>query len=151
MLSSKSNTGPVVTVCICGVTYLCFLFQVLDARYSLMPNLLGTLGMIPSQVIETLANGDLTQRLMSLGTIFTAMFLHLDYFHLNINMLLLYLAGRAVEGHLGKLRFLVFYLLGGFAGWVIQIVITPEASLPHVGASGAVLSVFGGHMLLLWP
>jgi membrane associated rhomboid family serine protease len=43
------------------------------------------------------------------------MFMHAGWLHLGGNMLFLWIFGNNVEDAMGRLRFLVFYLLGGFA------------------------------------
>ncbi len=52
-------------------------------------------------------------------TLFTYMFLHADIIHLVGNMLFLWVYGDNVEGALGRLRFLVFYLACGVAGALV--------------------------------
>jgi membrane associated rhomboid family serine protease len=88
-------------------------------------------------------------------TSFTSMFMHGDWFHLGGNMLFLWVFGNNVEDAMGKLRYLVFYLLGGYAATALQTVITlafgspVEAEIPNLGASGAVSAVLGAYFVLL--
>jgi membrane associated rhomboid family serine protease len=88
-------------------------------------------------------------------TALTSMFMHGSWEHLIGNMLFLWIFGNNVEDALGRVRFLVFYLLGGFAATALQTVITlgygtdQEAAIPNVGASGAVSAVLGAYLLLL--
>ena len=49
-------------------------------------------------------------------TALTAMFMHGSWSHLLGNMLFLWIFGNNVEDALGRLRYLVFYLLGGLRG-----------------------------------
>jgi membrane associated rhomboid family serine protease len=49
---------------------------------------------------------------------------------------------------MGRLRFVLFYLLGGLAALAAQVVVDPDATIPTVGASGAIAAVLGGYMLL---
>jgi membrane associated rhomboid family serine protease len=70
-------------------------------------------------------------------------------------MLFLWIFGNNVEDALGKVRYLVFYLLGGFAATALQTYITlvhgtqAESEIPNLGASGAVSAVLGAYLLLL--
>lgn len=48
--------------------------------------------------------------------LFTCMFLHFGFTHLMNNMLALTLMGRQLEQELGKIKFLLLYLLSGLAG-----------------------------------
>jgi membrane associated rhomboid family serine protease len=81
-------------------------------------------------------------------TIFTSMFLHGSLLHLGGNMLFLWIFGNNIEDSMGKVRFLVFYLLGGVAAVAAQTAIDPSAAVPTVGASGAIAAVLGGYALI---
>ncbi len=74
--------------------------------------------------------------------IFTAMFLHLSILHIGLNMLSLFLVGRAVEVLYGKWRYLTIYMLSGILGGVVALFFTP-LNVVSVGASGAIFGVFG--------
>jgi membrane associated rhomboid family serine protease len=81
-------------------------------------------------------------------TIFSSMFLHGSLLHLAGNMLFLWIFGNNIEDSMGRVRFVVFYLLGGLAALGLQIVTDPDAAIPTVGASGAIAAVLGGYALL---
>ena len=86
---------------------------------------------------------------------FTSMFMHGSWMHLLGNMLFLWIFGNNVEDAFGRLRFLVFYLAAGFAATFAQTIVTlhyssiAEASVPNVGASGAIAGVLGAYLVLL--
>ena len=88
-------------------------------------------------------------------TSLTSMFMHGDWLHIIGNMLFLWIFGNNVEDSLGRLRFLLFYLLGGFAATALQTFITlsygsqRESEIPNLGASGAVSAVLGAYLLIL--
>jgi membrane associated rhomboid family serine protease len=88
-------------------------------------------------------------------TIFTSMFLHGDWLHIGGNMLFLWIFGNNVEDAMGRVRYLIFYLLGGLAATALQTVITlsvgttAEAQIPNLGASGAISAVLGAYLVLL--
>jgi membrane associated rhomboid family serine protease len=88
-------------------------------------------------------------------TSFTSLFMHGDLLHLGGNMLFLWVFGNNVEDAMGKVRYLVFYLLGGYAATALQTVITlafgtpVEAEIPNLGASGAISAVLGAYLVLL--
>ena len=88
-------------------------------------------------------------------TALTSMFMHGGWLHLIGNMLFLWIFGNNVEDALGRIRFLVFYLLGGFAATALQTYITLaygselDAQIPNLGASGAVSAVLGAYLVLL--
>jgi membrane associated rhomboid family serine protease len=62
-------------------------------------------------------------------------FFHGDLSHLAGNMVVLLLAGMFAEPSLGRLRFLIGYLLSGAAAGVLHLAVTDA---PVVGASGAI-------------
>jgi membrane associated rhomboid family serine protease len=88
-------------------------------------------------------------------TALTSMFMHGDWLHIIGNMLFLWIFGNNIEDALGHVRFLGFYLLAGFAATALQTFITlqygteAEATIPNLGASGAVSGVLGAYLLLL--
>jgi len=76
------------------------------------------------------------------------MFLHGGLLHLGGNMLFLWVFGTNVEDAMGRVKFVFFYLFGGFAAMALQIAVDPSTTVPSVGASGAVAAVLGGYLLL---
>jgi membrane associated rhomboid family serine protease len=80
--------------------------------------------------------------------VLTHMFLHGSWMHLLGNMWFLWLFGNNVEDSMGRLRFLVFYLLCGLTAAAAQIVTSPDSAIPMVGASGAISGVMGAYLLL---
>jgi len=88
-------------------------------------------------------------------TALTSMFMHGSWLHLLGNMLFLWIFGNNIEDALGKLRYLLFYLVGGLAATAVQTFVTltyasnADAAIPNIGASGAVSAVLGAYLLLL--
>jgi membrane associated rhomboid family serine protease len=82
------------------------------------------------------------------GTILTSMFVHGGLFHLAGNMLYLWIFGDNVEDRLGRVRYLLFYLLSGVGAAAAQILSDPHSKIPMVGASGAISGVLGAYLLL---
>lgn len=80
----------------------------------------------------------------------TSMFLHAGWLHLLGNMLFLYVFGNNVEERMGRVGFLLFYLLGGAVAAYGFALADPGSTVPMVGASGAVSAVLGAY-LALWP
>jgi membrane associated rhomboid family serine protease len=87
--------------------------------------------------------------------VLTGMFLHASWVHVLGNMLFLWIFGNNVEDVMGRARFLVFYLAAGFAAALAQAWVTlhfsgvDAASIPTVGASGAIAGVLGAYFVLL--
>jgi membrane associated rhomboid family serine protease len=88
-------------------------------------------------------------------TAFTSMFMHGSWLHIIGNMLFLWIFGNNVEDAMGRVRFLVFYLLSGLVAIAAQTVVTLavgtnlDAAVPTLGASGAVSGVLGAYLVLL--
>jgi membrane associated rhomboid family serine protease len=68
--------------------------------------------------------------------------------HLFGNMLYLWIFGDNVEDALGKVKFLVFYLLCGMSATFAQYYVNPSSGVPNVGASGAIAGVLGAYLLM---
>jgi membrane associated rhomboid family serine protease len=81
-------------------------------------------------------------------TVFTAMFMHGGLLHLGGNMLFLWIFGNNVEDAMGPVKFIVFYLLGGIAALLLQVIVGPNSQVPTVGASGAIAAVLGAYLVL---
>jgi len=70
-------------------------------------------------------------------------------------VLFLFIFGNNVEDVTGRIRFVVFYIAGGFAAALTQTFVTlhwsgtAAASIPNVGASGAIAAVLGAYLVLL--
>jgi membrane associated rhomboid family serine protease len=83
------------------------------------------------------------------------MFMHGSWSHLLGNMLFLWIFGNNVEDALGRSRYLVFYFLGGLAATATQTFVTLmfasdlDATIPNLGASGAISAVLGAYIVLL--
>jgi membrane associated rhomboid family serine protease len=82
------------------------------------------------------------------ATAFSSMFMHGGLLHIGGNMLFLWIFGNNVEDSMGRVRFIVFYFIGGFAAIALQTAVDPNAAVPSIGASGAVAAVLGGYLLL---
>jgi membrane associated rhomboid family serine protease len=81
-------------------------------------------------------------------TIFTAMFMHGGVLHIAGNMLFLWIFGNNVEDAMGRIKFLLFYLAGGVVAALAQVAISPNSTVPTLGASGAIAAVLGAYALL---
>jgi membrane associated rhomboid family serine protease len=85
----------------------------------------------------------------------TSMFMHGSWLHILGNMLFLWIFGNNVEDAMGRFRFLIFYLLGGFAATALQTWVTfhwgqpGDTVIANLGASGAISAVLGAYLVLL--
>jgi membrane associated rhomboid family serine protease len=95
-----------------------------------------------------IACGDVSGQPSLLVTAFTSMFMHGSIVHLGGNMLFLWIFGNNVEDAMGRIKFIIFYLLGGLAALALQTAVDPGSAVPTIGASGAIAAVLGGYILL---
>ncbi len=151
---------PVVTVLLIVANIGVFLYQL-----SLPPEaalaLVHRFGMVPGELtgLAALPSGS------ALLGVFTSMFLHGGWFHLLGNLWYLWLFGDNVEDRMGHLRFFAFYLVCGVAAAAVHVLSDPGATMPAIGASGAISGVLGAYLVfypfariltlvplfLLWP
>jgi membrane associated rhomboid family serine protease len=103
-------------------------------------------GAVPSKVTASLDAGQYFSS-ATLGII-SSIFLHGGWLHILGNMLFLWIFGNNVEDRLGRLPFLVFYLVGGIVAALAQVWIDPHSSQPLVGASGAIAAALGAYIIL---
>ncbi|MDG2213935.1 MAG: rhomboid family intramembrane serine protease, partial [Verrucomicrobiota bacterium] len=83
----------------------------------------------------------------------TFQFLHGGFFHLLINCLMIWFAGRQIEETLGKPKFLSLYLIAGVLGGLFQCALSWAGFLPPagvVGASAGVSGLIAAFAMLLW-
>jgi membrane associated rhomboid family serine protease len=104
-------------------------------------------GAIPVEITEGEEVGPPDQPPFVL-TLLTSMFLHGSLLHLGGNMLFLWIFGNNIEDSMGRLTFLAFYLLGGFAALGLHVLSDPDSTIPTVGASGAIAAVLGAYARL---
>lgn len=78
----------------------------------------------------------------------TSMFLHGGILHLAGNMLFLWIFGNNVEDRLGRVKFIVFYLLTGVIASLAHVAANPDSIFPTVGASGAIAGVLGAYLVM---
>jgi membrane associated rhomboid family serine protease len=92
------------------------------------------------QIAEGVAGGAWWQPL-------TAMFTHVQIWHIGFNMLALWVLGPQLEMVMGRVRFLALYLLSGLAGSAFVYWLSPVNG-PTVGASGAIFGLMGALLVV---
>ena len=78
----------------------------------------------------------------------TSMFTHVEIWHLAGNMIALYFIGPQLEAAVGRLRFLVLYLVSGLAGSAMVLWFTDD-QVQTVGASGAIFGLMGALLVMV--
>src|SRR4029079_17460421 len=77
----------------------------------------------------------------------TATLVHSNLIHLGFNLLILLWCGTQVERVLGATGLIVLYVAGAYAATAAQWGVDPLASVPMIGASGAISAVMGAFAL----
>ncbi len=85
---------------------------------------------------------------LNLLTPLTSMFLHGGWGHIIGNCLFLWVFGNNVEDSMGRVRFVIFYVLCGLVAAGAHVLIDPSSPVPTVGASGAISGVLGAYLVL---
>jgi membrane associated rhomboid family serine protease len=117
-----------------------------------------TWGLIPGELLGTVPEGTTIQLGKGMAyviegnpnwlSLISHMFMHGGWFHIIGNLWFLSVFGDNVEDAMGRVRFLVFYLLCGLAAAGAQMISNPGSTMPMVGASGAIGGVMGAYAVL---
>ncbi len=139
-MNYRTERLPVITFSLIGINTLVYLVSLFfffrtDGESDLW--IMQHLWLIPSQSF--------------LYTYLTSMFVHAGFLHLFGNMIFLFLFGSCVEDMVGRGRFLIYYLVGGFIAEMTYIAVSPAhfmSTVPMGGASGAISACMGMYLLL---
>ncbi|MGH8579036.1 MAG: rhomboid family intramembrane serine protease [Gammaproteobacteria bacterium] len=102
-----------------------------------------SLGMIPAVLFDRAQLSPELLNIPPLLTLTTHLFVHARWQHLLVNMVFLGFFGSRVEGKLGRLRFLAFFISCGAFSALAQAVTAPDSQIPLIGASGAIFGILG--------
>ncbi len=78
----------------------------------------------------------------------TYLFLHGGFFHILFNMLALWMFGTELEWLWGTKRFVRFYFVTGIGAALCSVLVTPNSTIPIIGASGAIYGLLAAYGLL---
>ncbi len=142
----RSYRFPVINLLLIGANALIFLFEI-SLSPVMLERFIANFGLVPARLHITEPALLLAQPLALLPML-THMFLHGGWVHFLSNMWILFIFGDNVEDRMGSGRYLVFYLLSGFASGILQAAVDPSSSVPAIGASGAIAGVLGAYFVL---
>ena len=151
--AGEARGFPIVNVTIIAINIVMFLLQMTN------PNITTGWSLIPKEITtgqdligpSGIPGLDLTQAPLGMPylTLLTSMFMHGGWLHIGSNMLFLFIFGDNVEYNFGSVKYLVFYLLCGFAADFTQIFMGgSNSTIPNLGASGAIAGVLGAYIVL---
>ena len=143
---NPTEKTPYVTITLIALNVLVFLYQLsLGPRAEQL--MIFKMGIIPYEFTHAVDLPPYTHFPLAFNLI-TAMFMHGGVFHLLGNMLYLWIFGNNVEDAMGHTKFILFYLLTGILASLTHILLTPDARLPMIGASGAISGILGAYFVL---
>lgn len=135
----RSRSFPFINLTLIAANSLAFLYE-LQLEPAALEQFIFAWGLIPARFLGDPSN--------TWNTIFSSMFLHGGWFHIINNMWVLFIFGDNVEAGMGKVRYLIFYILSGVAAGLLQSYVLPMSLKPMIGASGAVAGVLGAYLIL---
>jgi membrane associated rhomboid family serine protease len=101
------------------------------------------LGFIPLRVTQSIV----TPAVPVILTPLTATLVHANLVHVGFNLLILLWCGTAVERTIGPVGLVILYVVGAYAAAAAQWAVDPSATVPTIGASGAISAVVGAFAL----
>jgi len=144
---NPTSSAPVLTATLIAINALVFFYQL-----SLGPKqgqlLVYQFGAIPSIIFGTKSLPPDLAAVPPVLSLFTSMFLHGGWLHLIGNMWYLWIFGDNIEDALGRIRYLIFYLLSGLIAALCHALLSMTSSIPTIGASGAISGVLGAYLIL---
>jgi membrane associated rhomboid family serine protease len=155
---NQSGIVPIVTGALIALNAAAWvLLQGLGAEAALARSVC-ELGLIPGELLGRVAAGTRVEigpnATCVLGhgeswyTPLTSMFMHGSWMHIIGNMWFLWVFGDNIEAAMGRVRYVIFYLLSGLAAASAQVLADPSSAMPMVGASGAIGGVMGAYAVL---
>lgn len=140
-LSKFITTFPIVNLTLIALNIVIFIHE--ESLGEAIYLFIQTYGLIPAKVFTLSADIDLTERFLPF---LSSMFMHGDWVHIIGNMIFLYIFGSNVEREMGHLKYLIFYILCGFAAALFHVLTNLGSIIPMLGASGAVSGVLGAYI-----
>jgi membrane associated rhomboid family serine protease len=144
--SVPSRSVPVVTRALILINVVVFFFELSLSRESII-QLFYLFGVVPARFTDPEWAASIGFPIGSYWSLLTHQFLHGGWLHIVANMWTLWIFGDNVEDRMGPLRFIIFYLVCGVLAALTQVLVTPDATIPSVGASGAIAGVLGAYLL----
>ena len=143
---NPSRSTPVVTILIIVFCILVFTYEILlppDYREIFIR----MFAVIP---YEVMSGTDIPppDPLTPYGNLVSYQYLHGGLLHIFGNMLFLWVFGDNVEDRLGRVKYFLFYTFCGIVAALIQSVVSPNSTIPLIGASGAISGVLGAYVVL---
>ncbi len=145
--TAPCNAKPLVTwsiIVICSSIFVVMQFLPDESVFRLLYGY----GMVPARYSNPEWAANLGLHFDGYLSFVTSLFLHGNWGHLLVNMWFLWIFADNIEDRMGRLPFLLFYLLCGLLATWLQWYFDPSLTVPVVGASGAIAGVLGAYFFL---
>jgi len=140
--------APVVTYAIIGICIVVFILQSLPGIGGTVTDALRYAGIYSYRTgAQVPVTGGLMVGSFEPWRMFTSIFAHASIIHIALNMYTLWLFGMILEPMLGRVRYLVLFLLSGLAGSLGVLVLTPP-NVSVIGASGAIFGMMAAFLII---
>ena len=143
---NPTRSKPIITYVIITICVIIFLLEITSPNYN-TGALFYSWGVIPASLIHNFQIPNEIYRVPPTITLFTSMFMHGGFMHLIGNMLYMWIFADNIEDELGKIKFIIFYLMSGVAAALTQVYMNTESTIPMVGASGAIGGILGAYIV----
>ena len=145
--NARNRITPLITYALIAANVLVFFLELNQGSQAALQTFFERWGVIPTEYHdmtdeEPFAPGPYWV------TLFSAMFMHGGIAHIFGNMLFLWIFGDNIENALGRLKFLLFYLVCGVIASLAHILFNINSDVPSLGASGAISGVLGAYLVL---
>ncbi len=145
------STRPYVNYALIAINFAVFLWEVVVTGFftneQAVMRMFVDYGFVPARFLDSPFG------IASYSSILSSMFMHSGIMHILGNMLFLWIFGDNVEDRFGHGKYLMIYLLWGFAAGMAHLAWAMGAGgdhllVPAVGASGAISGVLGAYLVM---
>lgn len=136
---------PVVTYVLIAVNIALFLYEK-SLNPADLDAFLHNFAFVPSELSTSFRGVSTGDAVPESLTLVTSQFLHGSLIHVGFNMLYLWIFGNNIEEELGRVNFVVFYIVCGILASLVQFFFATGSSVPTLGASGAIAGVMGAYI-----
>ncbi len=143
---NPTSSTPVVVYALIALNIVVFFHEMSLSRPQL-ESFFQLYAVVPQELSASFAGTPPNQPVSEISTLVTSQFLHGGIMHIAFNMLFLWTFGNNIEDRLGRVRFLIFYLVCGVLAALTHWFFDMSSAVPTVGASGAIAGIMGAYIL----
>jgi membrane associated rhomboid family serine protease len=146
---NPTKSFPYVTILFIIINVVVFILQVTTRAGG--EGITAGLAVVPARFfsdISATGNGSSDLMINPFFTLVTYSFLHGGIGHLAFNLLFLWIFGNNIEDALGRIKFILFYIICGIAAAFLHTIFHMDSSIPMVGASGSIAGILGAYLIL---